>query len=141
MCQNKVAYRVGTLNREFVSIKCLEEPWVLGSNELSRLLVGPQLVFVVLVLLNATALRFDPALRYRLVYVGLVNDFGDQLRAFADGTRVRGWEFGARDAVFGAIDDEEGQQGPYAANQEANYENVEDEENEHALAHRGGWRY
>lgn len=41
--QNKISDRVCALNRVLVSVKGVQEPGVLGSDEFARLFVGPEL--------------------------------------------------------------------------------------------------
>ena len=41
MGQDKVSYRIRTLNGFRVTVECIEEPWILSYDELARLLVGP----------------------------------------------------------------------------------------------------
>ena len=41
MGQDKVSYCIRTLNGFRVAVEGIEEPWILGGDEIARLLIGP----------------------------------------------------------------------------------------------------
>lgn len=45
--QDEVSYSIGTLDGIRVAVESLEKPWVFSGDELTRLLVGPKLVFII----------------------------------------------------------------------------------------------
>jgi hypothetical protein len=73
---------------------------ILSGDELARLLVGPELVLVVGVQIQAALLRALPVRRDAVVLVRLVNDLGDQLWPLVDGTRVWRRELAAEDGIL-----------------------------------------
>lgn len=101
----KVPNRVCALDGVVVAIEGVQEPRVLGGNEVARLFVCPELgsglerdervwvrsaynIFIVRVQVDTALLRLDPDLGNGLILVGLVNDLGDYLRALLDQTGV-----------------------------------------------------
>ena len=120
--KHEVPNGVGALDGIVVSIEGVQEPWVLGGNELARFFVGPELeiplagckgglqacaynIFIVGVQVDTALLRLDPDFGDRFILVGLVNDLGDYLRALFNQAGVRGGELGAVDGVRGGIFD------------------------------------
>lgn len=93
--------------------------YVLGSNEFARLFIGPKLVFVVGMHVDAALLGPLPVFGNAVVDVRLVDDLGNQLRSFADGARVWRREFGAQDGILLAVDDQELEEGPHMVDCEA----------------------
>lgn len=87
--------------------------------------------------INATPLRLPPMLGDRVVHVGLVDDFRDQLRQIVYQGRIGCGDFGAVDGVGGAVFDEEGEKGEDAADQEGDYQSIDDEEHREAPTHFG----
>lgn len=99
--EHKVPNRVCALDGVVVAIEGVQEPRVLGGNELARLFVCPELegglerdgrvgvrsaynIFIVGVQVDTALLRLNPDLGNGLILVGLVNDLGDYLRALLD---------------------------------------------------------
>jgi hypothetical protein len=78
---------------------------ILGGDELARLLVGPQLVLVIGVQIQAALLRALPVCRYAFVLVRLVDDLGDQLRPLVDGARVWRRELAAENGILATSGD------------------------------------
>ena len=76
--------------------------------------------------------------RYALIDVGLVNDLGDQLRAFVDGARVWRRQFAAEDGIFAAGGDQQTEQRPYAVHCEPEDDDGDENEYGDASAHGGG---
>lgn len=105
--EDKVADGISALDWEFVVVEGLEEPRVFCSDELARGSIGPQLVFPIFVQFDAALLRFLPDFWNALVYVCLVNNFGDHLWATVDQIRARSRELGTRDCIFRAVDNQE----------------------------------
>jgi hypothetical protein len=95
------------------------------------------LVLVIGMQVQTRLLGALPVVGYALVDIGLVYDLGDQLRAFADGVGVWRRQFGARDGIFVAVDDEQAEESPDAVHCKAQDEDGRDEEYEHASPHVG----
>ena len=111
MRQNKVADCVCPLNREGVLVVCLNEPGVLGSYELARGIICPQLnsrsqpsrpstlftepkshlVLVVLVQVPALLDGFQPFFGDGFINVSLMYYFGNELWAAFNQGRMRSW--------------------------------------------------
>lgn len=135
--EHKVANRIGALDGVGVAVEGLEKPWVFGGNELARLLVGPQLVLVVWVQVQARLLRALPVCRYALIDVRLVNDLGYQLQAVVDGARVGGRKFATENGIFAPGGDQEPKQGPYTVYREAEDDDGDEDEYGDAFPHGG----
>lgn len=97
--------------------------------------MSTDLVFVIRVQLDTRHLRFPPVLGHAVVDVGLMYDFGDQLRHSVDQRGVRSGDFGAVDGVGGAIFNEEGEEGEDAADEEGDDEEVDGEEDGETTTH------
>lgn len=87
--------------------------------------------------INATPLRLPPMLGDRVVHVGLMDNFRDQLRQIVYQGRVGCRDFGAVDGVGGTVLDEEGEKGEDAADQEGDHQSIDDEEYRKAPTHIG----
>jgi len=74
-----------------------------------------------------------------LVDVRLVDDLRDQLRPLADGVGVGCGQLGARDLVLGAIDEQQGEEGPDAVDEQGDNEDIRYQEYEHAFPHGEIW--
>lgn len=92
-------------------------------------------VLIIRMQLNTAALGIPPNLGNGLVFIGLVNDLGNDLRPLLDQTRVGRGKFRAVDGVGGGILDEEGEQGEDGADEDGDYNEVDNEEDEHASSH------
>jgi hypothetical protein len=153
--KHKVADGIGALDRVGIAVKGLEEPWVLGSNELARLLVSPQLgvvssgaegladngpylVLVVGVEVDAALLGALPALRNAFVDVRLVNDFGNELRRMVDCARVGRGQLSAKDGILPAGGDQKAKQCPDTVNGETEDQGGHEQEDGDASPHVGG---
>ena len=145
MREHKISNGVRPLDGLGVVVEGVQEPGVLGSDELARLGIGPQLessrtnqlpppthpslfphmqthlVLVILMQIHTALLCLPPSLRHGVVDVGLVNDLGDELRPVVDAWGVRGRDVGAVDGVGGAVFDEEGEEGEYGADEDDYY--------------------
>jgi hypothetical protein len=110
---------------------------ILGANELAGLLVGPQLVFVVGVQVQAALLRALPVRRNAFVLVRLVNDLGDQLRPLIDGARVWRRELAAENGILATGGDEKTEEGPDAVYCEAENDDGDEYEYGDASLHGG----
>ena len=82
--EDEVADGVGALDVVFVAVEGGEEPGVFFRDEGAGFGVGPEDIFVVWVEVDAGLLGFKPFVGDVGVDVGLVNDFGDDLRAGGD---------------------------------------------------------
>jgi hypothetical protein len=92
---------------------------ILGSDKLARLLVGPQLVLVVGVQVQATLLRALPVCGYAVVDIRLVDDLGNQLGSVVYGARVWRREFGAENSILATGGNKKPQQSPDTVHCEA----------------------
>ena len=97
--------------------------------------MSTDLVFVIRVQLDTRHLRFPPVLGHAVVDVGLMYDFGNQLRHSVDQRGIRRRDFGAVDGVGGAIFNEEGEEGEDAADEEGDDEEVDGEEDGETTTH------
>jgi hypothetical protein len=150
--KHEVADRIGALDGVGVAVERLEEPRVseavstsagcecgdiLSGDKLARLLIGPQLVLVVGVQVEAALLGALPVRGDALVLVRLVDDFGDQLRALVDGARVWRRELAAEDGVLATGGDQQAEQGPHAVHCEAEDDDGDEHEDGDAALHGG----
>ena len=53
MCEDKITRGVRALNGVFVTVKRDQEPWVLVGDERSRSSVGPELILIVIMQIDA----------------------------------------------------------------------------------------
>jgi hypothetical protein len=110
---------------------------VLSSDKLACLPIGPELVLVVWVHIQAALLRALPVRRYAIVDVRLVNDLGNQLRSVVYGARVWRREFAAEDSIFATGSDKQAQQGPHTVHCEAEHDHGDEYEYGDASPHSG----
>jgi len=133
--EDKVANSIGALDGVGVAVESLEEPWVFLSDKLARLLVGPQLVLVVGVEVQAALLGALPVQRYTVVDVRLVDDLGDQLRRITNRARVGRREFSAENGILAASRNQKTEQCPYAVYREAEDDDGDEQEYGDASPH------
>lgn len=154
MRQDEVADRICTLDRLSVVCEGIQEPWIFGGYEGVGLLIGPKLsasvspfaatepalntanlVLVVLMQVDTAPLGLSPLPWHAVVNVCLVYNLWNQLWPAVDQGRVRGGKLGAVDGIVGAIFDQERQEGEDAADEEGDYQEVDDEEENEAATH------
>nr|POE76215.1 hypothetical protein CFP56_59694 [Quercus suber] len=135
--EDEVADGVGALDGILVALEGLEEPRVLLRDEVCGALVRPQLVLPLGLLMqhSAAMLRDLPGIRNARVLVGLMDDARDQMGSGVDQIGAGGWELGFGDGISGAVDEEQGEQGPDGVDEETDNGEVEKEEEEDAAAH------
>lgn len=90
-------------SRAFLSV----HSYVLSAVALRSRRSGAYLVLVIRVQVQAALLRGLPDVRYARVFVRLVNDLGDQLRAFVNCARVWSRQFAAEDGILATGGDKE----------------------------------
>ena len=155
MRQNKVADRVCPLDREGVLVVRLDEPGVLGSYELARGIVCPELYsrrqssrirtlfsepqshleLVVLVHIPALLDRFQPFFGYGLINVGLVYYFRDQLWTAFDQRRMRSWYLPTGDGIGVTGFGQESDECKDTSDQESNDQKIDNQEDQDAPPH------
>ena len=109
---------------------------LLSFDEISRTIIGPQLVFVVLVQLYTRLLSGPPHLGDGVVGIGLVDDLGYYPGHAVNHLGLGSREFGAGDDIVGTIHDQERKQGPDAVEEKTNNGNVDEKKQQDPPTHR-----
>ena len=133
--ENEVSNRICTLDVMLVACECGQKPGIFLLDELCGFLVCPEDVLVVWMEVYAGLLGGDPVFRYRRVYVGLVNDLGDDRGTAFEERGVGSGEFAAVDGVEGGVFDEQGEEGGDAVQGEEDEGDEEHDEDGDGAAH------
>lgn len=98
--------------------------------------IGTYHVGVVFVEVNARLLPALPLLRYRGIYVGLVNDLGDQLWSVLEQVRAWGGDLGAVDGICRRVLEQQRDEGAEGIEEEADDQEIDHQEDEGSTPHR-----
>ena len=92
-------------------------------------------IFIILMQIDTASLRLPPLLRYTFIYIRLVYDFRDELRAVVYQGGIGSRNLEAVDCVGSAVFDEEGKEGEDLTDQEDDDKKVDDYEDNEATTH------
>jgi hypothetical protein len=87
--------------------------------------------------INTTLLTGLPLHRYRGIDIRLMYNLRNQLRSITYHVGSRGWNFRARNGIRGTVFEEQPDEGAEGVEEEADYDQVDDEEDDGSAPHRG----